>query len=298
MNATATRNSQLCLLALALALLPAAAQAQDDNHPKFPSPYDSAHFSWRKPVPRNRLRPLCPDRPGLTESPFTVDAGHFQLETDAARLINEPASDDAPAQRTWQAGYSTLKLGLSRRTDVQLEMPLYTVQAQRGPGRDWQDRRRGFGDMTLRVKHNFFGDDQEQPFALTAIGYVRLPTGAAGLSSEHPEYGLVLPMNLAVGAKYNLDVQLETDLNYDPEQAQRYVRIMPSVALDREFSKKLGLLVEGVFPWDTQARRWRAQLNIAPIVNVTENLQLDTGIHLALNGRTEQEYFVGFTVRR
>ena len=77
MNATATRNSQLCLLTLALALLPVAAQAQDDNHPKSPSPYDSAHFSWRKPVPRNRLRPLCPDRPGLTESPFTVDAGHF-----------------------------------------------------------------------------------------------------------------------------------------------------------------------------------------------------------------------------
>ncbi|RZK54483.1 MAG: hypothetical protein EOO59_11400, partial [Hymenobacter sp.] len=51
-------------------LLPLAARAQatDDNHPQFPCPYDSAHFSWRKPVPHNRLRPLRPDRPGTTET--------------------------------------------------------------------------------------------------------------------------------------------------------------------------------------------------------------------------------------
>ena len=51
-------HSRFCLLAPAL--LPAAAPAQDDNHPKSPSPYDSAHFSWCQPVPRNRLRPYAP----------------------------------------------------------------------------------------------------------------------------------------------------------------------------------------------------------------------------------------------
>lgn len=278
--------------------LPLAAAAQDDNRPKFSCPYDSAHFSWRKPVPRNRLRPLRPDRPGLTESPFTVDAGHFQLEADAGRLINEPAADDQPQQRTWQAAYVMLKLGLARRTDVQVEVPSYLSEAQRPPGEDWQDRTRGFGDVTLRLKHNFLGDDQKQPLAASVIGYVRLPTGAAGLSAERPEYGLVLPVNVAVGEKYNLDVQLESDLSYDPEQARRFVRLMPSLAVDREFGKKLGLLVEGVFPWDTERRRWRPQLNVAPTFNVTENFQLDAGTHIALNGRTEREYFVGFTVRR
>jgi len=295
MQAFFTGSTQLIWL---LTLLPAAAAAQDDNHPKFASPYDSAHFSWRKPVLRNRLRPLRPDRPGLTESPFTVDAGHFQLETDAGRLINEPGIDDAPAQRTWQAAYTVLKLGLARRTDVQLEVPLYAAQAQRPPGQDWQDHRRGFGDVTLRLKHNFLGDDQKQPLAATAIAYVRLPTGAAGISNERPEYGLVLPLNVALGDKYNFDAQFETDLSYDPEQARRYVRLMPSLALDREFGKKLGLLVEGVFPWNTEERRWRAQLNVAPTFNLSENVQLDAGTHLALNGRTEREYFVGLTVRR
>ena len=114
-----------------LALWAAPALAQ----PNKPCPYDSAQFSWRKPVPANRLRPLRPDRPGVSESPFTVDAGHVQLEVDGLRLMRQPATADGqPAQRTWHAAFATLKLGLSRRTDVQLELPAYVAQAERPTG--------------------------------------------------------------------------------------------------------------------------------------------------------------------
>ncbi len=267
--------------------------------PAPPNPYDSARFSWRKPVPRARLRPLRPDRPGVTESPFTVDAGHFQLEMDGLRLLQEPGDGaDAPAQRTWHLAYTTLKLGLSRRTDLQLELPVFAAQAQRPAGADWQDRTRGFGDLTLRLKHNFLGDDQQGPLALAAIGYLRLPTGTGALSDQRPEYGLLLPANVELNDVYNLEAQLEADLNYDPEAGRRYVRLVPSVALDRSFGPRLGLLLEGAFPWDTAQRRWQAQLNVAPTFNLGENLQFDIGTHLALNGRTEREYFAGFTLRR
>jgi hypothetical protein len=288
---------QLFSLIALLALLPLAGHAQD-NHPKFPDPYDSAHFSWRKPVPRNRLRPLRPDRPGITESPFTVDAGHLQIETDLLRLINEPGSEDDPQRRSWHTAFATVKLGLSRRTDLQLEVPLYSVEKQRPTeNEDWENQR-GFGDVTLRLKHNFLGDDQESPLAASVIGYVRMPTGATGVSNARPEYGIVLPINVEVGDTYNLEAQLESVLNYDPEQAERFLRLTPSVALDRQFGKKLGLLVEGAFPWDSQDRRWNAQLNVAPTFDVTENFQVDIGTHVALNGRTDRQYFVGFTVRR
>jgi hypothetical protein len=284
-------------LLFGLLVLPLAARAQDDNHPKFPSPYDSAHFSWRKPVPHNRLRPLRPDRPGTTESPYTVDAGHFQLETDLTRLINEPGSAEDPQQRTWHVAYALVKLGLSRKTDLQVELPLYAAQKQRPQGAEDWDNTRGFGDVAVRIKHNFLGDDQDGPLAASVIGFVRLPTGASGLSNTRPEYGLVLPVNVEVGDTYNLEAQLETDLDYDPEGAQRYVRLMPSVALDRQFGKKLGLLLEGAFPWNSEQHRWHAQLNVAPTFNVTDNFQLDAGTHFALNGRTQREYFLGLTVR-
>ena len=111
------------------------------------SPHDSARFSWLKPVPRTRLRELQPDRPGVAESPFTVDAGHLQVEMDALRLINSGRGND-DRTRELHVAYTVLKLGLSRRTDVQLEAPLYTVLKQRPSGTSgFAARRAGFGDL-------------------------------------------------------------------------------------------------------------------------------------------------------
>jgi len=269
-----------------------SAQGQDK-----PSPYDSAHFSWRKPVPRNRLRELQPDRPGITESPFTVDAGHVQVEMDALRLSNSGSGDEQQT-RDLHLAYTMLKLGLSRRTDLQVELPLYSVAKQRpSDASEWQERNAGFGDVTLRVKHNFIGDDQKGKFAMAAIGYVRLPTGGA-TGDGAAEYGLVLPVDVELSDKANLEAQLETDLNYDREEDRRYVRFMPSTALEYDFTDKIGLVTEAVAQWNTQQRRWQASANIAPIFKLTPNFQLDLGTHLALNRLSDHEYFVGFTLRR
>ncbi|MFD2719534.1 transporter [Hymenobacter monticola] len=279
---------------LSLLLLPSLTLAQA---PAKTSPYDSAHFSWRKPVPRNRLRELQPDRPGVTESPFTVDAGHFQLEMDALRLINSGSGNDGK-NRELHLAYSMLKLGLSRRTDLQLELPLYSVAKQRpSDADDWQERHAGFGDVTVRVKHNFVGDDQLGKFAMSVIGYVRLPSGG-NVGDGAAEYGVVLPIDLELSDKANLEAQVEADLKYDRETNQRYVRFVPSMALEYDLTEKVGLVTEAVAMWNTEQRRWQTSANIAPIFKVTPNLQLDLGTHLALNRLTDHEYFVGLTFRR
>lgn len=282
------------LFACLLCLLPLLGLAQET--PK-PCPYDSAHFSWRKPVPRNRLRELQPDRPGITESPFTVDAGHFQVEMDALRLRNSGSGEDDQT-REWHAAYTMFKLGLSRRTDVQLEVPLYSIAKQRPRGTsDWEERNSGFGDVTVRVKHNFLGDDQDGSFAMSVIGYVRLPSGGA-VGDGGTEYGLVLPVDLELSEHINLEAQLGTEINYDREQARRYVNLMPSTAIEYDITKKLGLVAEAVAQWNTEQRRWLASTNIAPFVKVTDNFQVDLGTHLALNSLSDHQYFVGFTLRR
>ena len=283
------RYLPVALLAL---LLPGQLAAQDKPQT---CPYDSAHFDLFHPVPRNRLRPLRPDRPGVTESPFTVDAGHFQLEVDALRLIN--SRDDEEQERTWKAAYSVFKLGLSRRTDVQLEVPLYKVEKQRTAEQPAWQNQRGFGDMTLRVKHNFLGDDQDGPVAMAVVAYGRLPTGRHS-GNGAIEGGLILPVNIELPHKFNLDVQVEGDMNFDYETRQHYAQVLPSVALDHEFSEVFSFLVEGVGQWDALHRRWGASVNVAPIFTLNENLQLDLGTHLALNRRTDREFFLGLTFRR
>jgi hypothetical protein len=265
--------------------------------PKKSCPYDSAHFNWRKPVPRNRLRDLQPDRPGVTESPFTVDAGHVQLEMDAFRLRNSGSGQDLRT-RDWHLAYSMIKLGLSRRTDVQLEMPLYSNTKQRAAtDHQWQSRQSGFGDVTVRVKHNFIGDDQKGIFAMSVIGYARLPSGGA-LGSGAVEYGLVLPVDIELADHVNLEVQLETELSYDREQARRYASLQPSMALEYDFTKRVGLLTEGFMKWNSLESSWQTGMNIAPFFKITSNFEVDMGTQLALDKIADHEYFVGFTLRR
>ncbi|SEH88045.1 transporter [Epilithonimonas hominis] len=47
------------------------------------------HYSLFKPVPKEQMRDMETDRPDVTESPYTIDAGHFQYETDMVRLIKD-----------------------------------------------------------------------------------------------------------------------------------------------------------------------------------------------------------------
>jgi hypothetical protein len=47
-------------------------------------PVDKSGYHLFHPTPRDLMRPLSTDRPDQTESPYTVDAGHFQIEMDLA----------------------------------------------------------------------------------------------------------------------------------------------------------------------------------------------------------------------
>lgn len=44
-------------------------------------------------VPKEQMRDMETDRADVTESPFTVDTGHFQCETDLMRTTRERADN-------------------------------------------------------------------------------------------------------------------------------------------------------------------------------------------------------------
>ena len=46
-------------------------------------------YSLRRAVPKALMREMTTDRPDVTESAYSVDAGHFQLETDLVRLTRQ-----------------------------------------------------------------------------------------------------------------------------------------------------------------------------------------------------------------
>lgn len=50
----------------------------DDNDEACP---DKSQYTLFNPTPAKCMREFDPDRPDITDSPFTVDAGHIQFES-------------------------------------------------------------------------------------------------------------------------------------------------------------------------------------------------------------------------
>ncbi len=101
-----------------------------------------------------KLRPLSPDRPHQTESPYTVDPWHLQVETD---LGNVTYNNQEPRSRALGLMYFNLKLGIQKRMDVEVISNAFTVT-------DFEDKNLAqeksvMPDLTFRYKYNLLGND-------------------------------------------------------------------------------------------------------------------------------------------
>ena len=278
------------LAALALAR-PAAAQAPLNDTVQV----DKEQFNLFHPTPRRLMRPLVPDRPGVTESPYSVDAGHLQYETDVLRLLTRR---EGPAHgHDWYANHFLAKIGLTNRTDLQVALNSYTYSGNYDDADPSQNQRvRGVGNLTLRLKHTLVGDDNSR-WALGLIGYVQLPTGGA-VGDGGYEPGLSLPAVFQCTKAWSIGGQVAANLFYDREQSQHYVQLTPTFATDYQFTKVVQAFVELVGYWDVRQASWGSSVNLGPQLDISDNVQLDFGAHLPLTHSVDREYFLGLSFRR
>ncbi len=60
---------------------------------------DKSGYSLFDPTPDRLLRDMTTDRPDTTESPFTVDAGHIQIETNLFGYARSRPDEDGERYR-------------------------------------------------------------------------------------------------------------------------------------------------------------------------------------------------------
>src|SRR5438445_7128969 len=118
------------LTALCFWLLPASdANAEDADKP---TP-DKSGYNLFRPTPPDMMREMSADRPDKTDCPFTVDAGHFQVEMDFANFTSDaPKSQNGNVRSEgWQLAPMNLKLGVLNDLDLQLVLAPYQWQRAR-----------------------------------------------------------------------------------------------------------------------------------------------------------------------
>ena len=100
---------------------------------------------------------MATDRPDKTESAYTVDAGHFQVEMDLLSYTYDRSSDETV--KALGVATSNFKVGVLNNVDLQIIVETYNIQRTKDRDTGMSSRLSGFGDLTLRSKINLWGND-------------------------------------------------------------------------------------------------------------------------------------------
>jgi Putative MetA-pathway of phenol degradation len=280
------------VLAVRLMLAPAFRVLAQESNDALP---DKSGYNLFNPVPENMMRELSPDRPDQTESAYTVDAGHYQLEMDFVNFTYDKT--DGTTTKAWDVGDFNFKAGLLNNVDVQLVYDNYlNVHTEDSSGKSTAQS--GFGDLTTRLKINLWGDDSGKT-AFALLPYVTFPTSTDNLGNNAVEGGVIFP--LAVSLPYDFDLSLETAASYmkNDDDGGYHEEFIASASVDHQIIGKLSGYVEFFSNFTTESHSsWVGTVDTGLEYLVTKNIQLDCDCYCGVT-RAAPDFnpFAGITVR-
>ncbi len=256
---------------------------------------DKSDYNLFNPTPSGLMRELSPDRPDKTESPYTVDAGHYQLEMDFANFTYNQT--EGTTTRAWNVAPFNLKAGLLNNVDLQFVFDnwLYVRANDRTSGNTTQS---GIGDCTTRLKINLWGDDGG-PTAFALLPYVKVPTSTDNLGNDAVEGGVIFP--LAVKLPADLELGLETAVSFlrDGDDSNYHEDFIDAITCDHAIVGNLSGYLE--FFSDVSTARhssWIGTVDAGLEFLVAKNVQLDCGCNFGVTSAADDfNPFAGITVR-
>lgn len=248
-------------------------------------------YTLFNPVPREKMRDMSTDRPDITESPNSVDAGHFQIETDIFKTSRSKTNGITSVENSYNL--ANLKLGLTHNTDLQLVVGSYVNSYEKDAVGKKANTTSGFGDLTVRIKHNIWGNDGGTT-AFALMPYINLPTSK---ENKNIEGGIVFPLSVDLGNDFNLGTQVQVDILKSIQKSGYHAGVLQSVVVGKELSKALETFVESYYNYDFEDKKFDLSFNGGFGYSVTKNLKFDAGFNLGLTKNTDKVYFIGFSFR-
>lgn len=220
------------------------------------------------------LRPLSTDRPDITESPVTVDRGHFQAEIDAARYSTDEGQSSISIANT------NLKVGVTDWWDVQLVVESL-IGIEEPEGYNF-----GFGDLTFRSKFNFIGND-DGDIHFGVMPWVKVPT-AGTRGNGATEGGMIGLLGVDLPADFSSGFMVEGDVMRDEVGNGCHFELLTTATVGHPIWEPLSGYLElfGTHSTETGAQ-YALGIDGGLTYLVTENFQLDAGVAVGLTTAAE-----------
>lgn len=267
------------LAASLAALLPAfTTTAADTAAP------DKSRYTLFNPTPRQFLRDMSTDRPDQTESAYTVDAGHFQIEMDLVNYTYDRYEPTLTDVRTTSISVMpmNLKVGLCNRADLQLIVQPHTRVRTDDRSTGTVTKQSGFDDLITRLKVNLWGNDGGKT-ALAVMPFVKLPANQNNIGNRYVEGGVIVPLAVELPAGWGMGLMTEIDIIRDTTGAGYHPEFVNSVTFAHDIFGKLGGYVEFFTVASTEAGSdWQGFADFGFTYALTDNLQFDAGANFGI----------------
>ncbi|NOS70182.1 MAG: transporter [Verrucomicrobia bacterium] len=261
---------------------------------------EKSTFHLFKPTPGELLREMSTDRPDKTESPFTVDAGHFQIEMDLINATHDHDTRGGTDTRTdnFSVATANLKAGLLNNVDLQLVFEPFTRERVSDRVAATTTSQSGFGDVTTRLKINLWGNDGGDT-AFAMMPFVKFPTHQHDLGNDSIEGGVIFPLSVSLPHDWSMGLMTEFDFNRDASGSDHHLEFINSVTFSHDIYGSLAGYVEFFSLVSAEKNSdWIGTMDVGLTYGLTENLQLDAGINCGVTRAADDlNPFVGLSAR-
>jgi hypothetical protein len=256
---------------------------------------DKSRFTIFRPTPDDLMRDLETDRPDKTESPITVDAGHFQLEMDFATYTFDRTKHETT--KGWAVVPTNFKVGILNNLDLQMIVETYNVLTTEDHDTGHDHRVSGFGDVVLRCKTNFWGNDGGAS-AFGMMPFVKLPTARGEIGNGAVEGGVILPLLFRLSAEWEIGTEIEVDHSRNTAGGGYHQEFIQAITVGHDIGKWSGYLELFSDISNEPHGTWVATFDCGVSYRFTKNVQLDTGVNIGLSDAADDwNPFVGLSVR-
>jgi hypothetical protein len=262
-------------------------------------PVDKSDYHLLKPTPRELMRELSTDRPDQTESPYTVDAGHFQIEMDVATgLIDRDRSGGGDVRsQIWGFGGMNLKAGLLNNVDFQFVLDGYVDARVKDRVANTSATASGFGEVQTRLKINVWGNDGGTT-AFAIMPFVKWPLSQSNLRNGKTEGGVILPLAVELPTGWGMGVMTEFDFVHDGAGGYD-TEYFNTITFSHDIAGNLGGYVEfAALITPESGADWQGQVDVGFTYGLDENTQLDFGCNFGVTKSAPDFYpFIGISLR-
>lgn len=273
-----------------LTLTISSAQAADDK----------SQYTLFNPTPQNLMREMSTDRPDKTESPYTVDAGHFQFEADLVNFTrNRDTNDGANTKtRAYDVMAINAKAGLLHNLDIQFVVETFKYDKTTDFDVGTTEKKSGFGDITTRLKYNVWGNDGGTT-ALGIMPFVKFPTNSDDLANDDIEGGVIVPLAVDLGNDWSMGLMTELDINKDEDDSGYHAEYVNSITFGKAITDAMGMYAEFFTSKSSESRSdWANTLDFGMTYGIGDNVQLDAGVNIGVTDAADDlNPFIGATYR-